>query len=70
MVKRKFFIIERISKINEKKQECIPVGCVPPALYYMGALLDRHLLKRDPLDRDLPQQKHPGQRPPVNTPPL
>ena len=54
----------------KKKQECIPVGCIPPALYYMGALLDRDppgqipALKRDPLDRDPPQQKHPGQRPP------
>ena len=36
------------------KQECIPVGCVPPALYRMGGLPDR----QPPPDRD-----PPGQRP-------
>ena len=40
------------------KQECIPVGCVPPALYCTGGLPDRDppawtetLLDRDPLNR-------------------
>ena len=37
-----------------KLQECIPVGCVPPAYY----------CTRGFTDRDLPGQRRPGQRPP------
>ena len=37
------------------KQECIAVGCVPPALYRGGGVLP---------DKDPPGQRHPGQRPP------
>ena len=44
--------------INKSKQECIPVGCVPPTLCHMGGLpgqrppMDRdpHPLNSDPLD--------------------
>ena len=28
---------------NGKKQECIPVGCIPPALYHMGGSLSGRL---------------------------
>ena len=64
---RTFFTCLLISCSTKKhhiKQECIPVGCVPPALYHMGvSLTDRDrdpLLNRDPplLDRD-----PSGQRP-------
>ena len=59
------------------KQECIPEGCVPPALYrtgvsVWGVSLDRdHLGQRPlwtethPLDRDSPDRDPPGQRPPL-----
>ena len=52
--------------ISLLKKECIPVGCVPPALYRGGCLTDK-----DPnLDRDLPRQRPPGQRtPPHRDPP-
>ena len=37
-----------------RKQECIPVGCVPPAHYRTGVSLTETPLDRDPLlDRDL-----------------
>ena len=52
------------TKINRNvKQECIPVGCIPPALPpYGGSLCDR-----DPPDRNPP----PGQIPPwTETPPV
>ena len=39
---------------HNTRQECIPVGCVPPSLYHKGASLDT-----DPLDRDPPGQKSP-----------
>ena len=46
--------------------ECIPVGCVLPALYNMGGLPDRD----PPLDRDLHWTETPiGQRPPGQRPP-
>ena len=38
------------------RQECIPVGCVPPALYRKGGLPDR----------EPPGQIPPGQKPPVD----
>ena len=44
---------------TKMKQECIPVGYVPPAGYHIGGLPHR-----DPLDRDLAGQRPPGQRPP------
>ena len=43
----------------EIKQECIPVGCVPPARYRMGGLCPGGVfLTETPLDRD-PQTETP-----------
>ena len=43
--------------VHNSIQECIPVGCIPPAWYHMGSLPDR-----DPaLDRDPPGQRPPPQ---------
>ena len=51
------------------KQECIPVGCVPPACYRMRGLGGGGLRDRDPLDRDPPDRGDLwcmlGQRPPL-----
>ena len=42
------------------EQECIPVGCIPPACYHMARLPDRDTPgQRPPPGRDLP----PGQKP-------
>ena len=50
---------------NEIKQECIPVGCVPPTLYCTrGVSLDR-----DPPDRDSPLDKDPLTQNPLWTDP-
>ena len=70
----------RIYLIISSKQECIPVGCVPPAHNHMGGLPDRDpcgqkppptetpwtdtLWTEIPLDRDPCGQRPPGQRPP------
>ena len=59
------------------EQECIPVGCVPSALYRPRDLPDRDPLDRDPpwteiplteipLTRDTLDRDPPGQRPPVD----
>ena len=61
---------------HPNQQECIPVGCVPPALYRTGGLPNR-----DPPDRDPPGQRPcwketplppdrdpPGQTPRTETP--
>ena len=52
-------------------EECIPVGCVPPALYHSGVSLtessrgQRPPLDTDPLlDTEPPDIYPPGQRPP------
>ena len=54
------------------RQECIPVGCVQPALYHTGGLPDRTSLDREQRppstettcpDRDPLGQRPPGQRP-------
>ena len=52
---------------NNFKQECIPIGCVPPASNRMGGLLDR-----DPPGQRVPWTEiPPGQRPPwTETPPV
>ena len=57
------------------KQECIPVGCVPPAHYRNGGVSVRHPLDRDspwtakPLDREPPNRDPlPGQTPWTETP--
>ena len=56
------------SSNNKKKQESIPVRCVPPALYHTGrSLLGVSLTEtspdRDPLDRDPARDRRsPGQR--------
>ena len=55
------FQVSSYNKVNiKKKQECIPVGCVPPALYRRRVSLIEH-----PPDRDPPGQRHPPP-PPVN----
>ena len=67
------------------KQECIPVGCVPPTFYRTRGLPDRGPPDRDTLDRDthpldrdthpLDRDTHPldrditGDRPPRQRPP-
>ena len=60
----------------KKNQECIPVGCVPPAHYRMGVSLTELVMDRDTLDRDIPwtethldRERSPRQRPPVRNPP-
>ena len=45
---------------NRKKQECIPVGCVPPTHYHTGGLC-LGALPFSP--EDPPGQRPPGQRP-------
>ena len=45
-------------------QECISVGCVPPASYRAGGLHDR-----DPPGQRPPRQRPPRQRPPRRRPP-
>ena len=45
-----------------KKQECIPVGCIPPAHYCTGGGGVSHM--ETPPDRDPPDRDPPGQRPP------
>ena len=59
------------------QQECIPVGCVPPAHYCTGWCPWQTPLDRNPLDRDPPGQRplwtetphSPGKRPPRHRPP-
>ena len=49
------------------KQVCIPVGCVPPAVYCMGdgeVYVTKAPLDRDPPDRDLVDRDPTGQRTP------
>ena len=74
------FIFMQFFGKNLVKQECIPVGCVPPARYCTGELSltetpqaetpqTKTPLGRDPPDRDPPWQRPPRQRPPwVETP--
>ena len=45
---------------QNKLQECIPVGCVPPALYRTGGLPDR--------DPSPWTETPPGQKPPRTNP--
>ena len=58
------------------KQECIPVGCVLPARYRTGGLLDRDRpwtetpLERLPLDRDPPLGQRPPHRQRPRSPPV
>ena len=62
------------------QQECIPVGCVPPAHYRTGGLHDRdppgqrpRSPDRDPHRTETLQQKHPWDRdrdPPRDQDPL
>ena len=58
--------------LNENpKQECIPVGCVPPALYHMGGLCDRDTpWIETPLDRDTPGQRPLWTETPLDRDPL
>ena len=44
-----------------REQECIPVGCVPPARYHTGGLPDRDTpgAETSPPDREPPGQRHP-----------
>ena len=68
---------------QQTKQECIPVGCVPPTLYILGGVSDtdppgqRPPWTETPCDRDLPWTETPvtetplGQNPsPDRIPPL
>ena len=52
------------------KQECIPVGCVPPTHNCTGvSLTETPTPDRDPLDRNPPwTETAPGQRPPGQRP--
>ena len=63
------------------RQECIPVGCVPPTRYHTGSLCpggsNRDPLGKEPPGQRLPPwtetspgQKPPGQRPPRQRPPM
>ena len=49
---------------NIPKQECIPVGCVPPAHYCKGVSLTETPPDRDPLTESPPDRKPLGQRAP------
>ena len=58
------------------KQECIPVGCVPPALYRTGVSVWGVSLDRDPPGQRIPLDRDPlwsetpcGQRPLGQRPP-
>ena len=66
-----FMILVLKYRINFLKQECIQVGCVPPALYHMaGASLTETLLDRDPPRQRPPWTENPpGQRSPGHSPP-
>ena len=67
-IKCKLYIFWSLSG-NVCKQESIPVGCVPPALYHTGGSSWQRLpwtetpLNRDPLDRD-PLDRDPLDRDP------
>ena len=52
--------------IFKKKQECIPVGCVPPAAVAVGGVSTRHHPRsRHPPQDQTPQSRYPpGTRPP------
>ena len=60
-------------------QECIPVGCIPPALYHAGGIHDRDPPNRDPRTEtpgietpprtETPQTETPRQRTPRQRPP-
>ena len=57
------------------KQECIPVGCIPPTCrpYPIASNGGRDLpnpLKADPLDANPPDADPPGCRPPLDADPL
>ena len=57
--------------VQEMKQECIPVGYVPPAYYLTGGLHDRDLPRiENPPDRDPPGQRHPRTEIPLDRDPL
>ena len=52
----------RVSLKKTFKQECIPVGCVPPAHYRGGGSFVRGVsLTETPLDRDSLDRDPPGQ---------
>ena len=58
---------------NSFRQECIPVGCVPPARYHTEVSMTETLQTETPpphLDRDPSQsgRRPPGQRPPDRDP--
>ena len=53
-----------------KKQEWIPVGCVPPVHHRAGGLPDRDPLHRDPPDRDHPWTEAPRTETPVDRDPI
>ena len=63
---------------QQVKQECIPVGCVPPTLYRTGrglCLGESETPDRPPPDKDPPVQRPywtetPGQRSPCTETPL
>ena len=52
------------------KNTCIPVACVPPALYHMGASLTETLLDRAPFGQRHPRDRDPLDRNPLDRDPL
>ena len=51
------------------KQECIPVGCIPPTCYHTGGSLWQRPPGQRPLERGPPGQRPSGQRLPGQRPP-
>ena len=59
----------QVSRSHTTTQECIPVGCVPPARYCRGVSVWGVSLTEIPLDRD-PQDRDPLDRDPPDRDPL